>query len=49
MIIPAFNAFIQIMSGINQKEYLKKYLSLGSEPGKKKKRKKKSTGTSDRY
>ncbi|KAK9694795.1 Pre-mRNA-splicing factor of RES complex [Popillia japonica] len=36
------------MSGINQKEYLKKYLSLGSEPGKKKKRKKKSTGTSDR-
>ncbi|KAI4472158.1 bud13 [Holotrichia oblita] len=36
------------MSTINQKEYLKKYLSLGSEPGKKKKRKKKSTNTSDR-
>ncbi|KRT78261.1 hypothetical protein AMK59_7038, partial [Oryctes borbonicus] len=36
------------MTTINQKEYLKKYLSLGSEPGKKKKRKKKSTNTSDR-
>lgn len=26
---------------MNQKEYLKKYLSIGSEPGKKKKKKKK--------
>lgn len=29
------------MAVINQKEYLKKYLSIGSEPGKKKKKKKK--------
>lgn len=27
------------MANINQKEYLKKYLSIGSEPGKKKKKK----------
>ncbi|GJQ84224.1 hypothetical protein Trydic_g2892 [Trypoxylus dichotomus] len=38
----------KIMTAVNQKEYLKKYLSIGSEPGKKRKRKKRSTNTSDR-
>lgn len=39
------------MTAINQKEYLKKYLSIGIEPGTKKKKKKKKAAKTigDRY
>lgn len=38
------------MSEINQKEYLKKYLSIGIDPGtKKKKKKKRKPVVGDRY
>lgn len=37
------------MTEINQKEYLKKYLSIGTDPGTKKKKKKKKKVLGDRY
>lgn len=36
------------MTTINQKEYLKKYLSIGCEVGKKKRKKKKTKAIGDR-